>query len=214
MRLRQNDTDKRTVFMIRNVIFDFGQVLIGFNPIDIVRQTVKDEKDAALLADRFFDRKYWDRIDDGTLDGEELIKEAKNNIPERLHAVLPEIFYTWIYRVPYIEGMEAVVEGLRQKGVRLFLLSNAGHYLGKHYDHFSILKGFEACLFSAPLGLLKPHREIYDHICTSYGLIPEETLFVDDNTANIEGARAYGINAYLFDGDADRLTAYLKEVLS
>lgn len=199
--------------MIRNVIFDFGQVLIGFNPIDIVRQTVKDEQDAVLLAERFFDRKYWDKIDEGTLDGEALIEESKKNIPERLHAMLPEIFYTWIYRVPYIKGMEAVVDGLRQKGMRLFLLSNAGHYLSKHYDHFSILDGFEACLFSAPLGLLKPHREIYDHICASYGLKPEETLFVDDNAANIEGARAYGINAYLFDGDADRLAAYLKEAI-
>ncbi len=213
MRSQQKTILKRTVFMIRNVIFDFGQVLISFIPIDIVRQTVKDEQDAVLLAERFFDRKYWDKIDEGTLDGEALIEEAKKSIPERLHAMLPEIFYTWIYRVPYIKGMEAVVEGLRQKGVRLFLLSNAGHYLSKHYDHFSILNGFEACLFSAPLGLMKPHKEIYAHICNAYHLVPEETVFVDDNAANIKGANAYGINGYLFDGDAEKLQRYFDEIL-
>ena len=200
--------------MIRNVIFDFGQVLVSFVPIDIVKQTVKNEEDAALVAQIFFDRKYWDKIDEGTLSGEELIAEAKKHLPERLHAPLPEIFYTWIYRIPYIKGMPEIVAMLKQKGIRLFLLSNAGHYLAEHTEHFEMLDGFDACLFSATLGLSKPHREIYAHICDTYSLVPEETLFVDDNAANIEGARAYGIGGYLFDGDANRLAQYLENTLS
>ena len=199
--------------MIRNVIFDFGQVLIRFDGKQITAQTVRNAKEADRVAEVFFDRIYWDRIDTGELTGETMIAEAKERLPEKFHAFLPEIFYTWIYRVPYVDGMEEVVDSLRQKGIRLFLLSNAGHYLATHHDHFSILKGFEACLFSAPLGLLKPGREIYAHICETYGLNPKETLFIDDNAANIEGARAYGIQGYLFDGDAKKLEQYLKNTL-
>ena len=199
--------------MIRNVIFDFGQVLIRFDGLLITEQTIPDKKEAARVAEVFFDRQYWDKIDTGELTGDTLIEQAKTRLPEPYHGCLSEIFYTWIYRVPYIEGMEAVVSDLKKKGFRLFLLSNAGHYLAAHHDHFSILEGFEACLFSAPLGLLKPERKIYEHICQAYGLCPAETLFVDDNAANIAGARAFGLNTYLFDGDASKLSQFLEEFL-
>ena len=199
--------------MIRNVIFDFGQVLIRFDGKEITSHTVTNQTDANFVSDVFFDRQYWDKIDMGELSGDSLIAAAKERLPLKYHAFLPEIFYTWVYRVPYISGMPEVVEGLRRKGIRLFLLSNAGHYLAEHHDHFSILEGFEACLFSAPLGMLNPDERIYRHLCETYGLLPEETLFVDDNAANVAGARAVGIHAYLFDGDATRLQKYLNEIL-
>lgn len=199
--------------MIRNVIFDFGQVLIRFDGREITGFTVSDEVEAKQVADVFFDRQYWDKIDTGELTGETLIEAAKTRLPAQFHGYLPEIFYTWIYRVPYIEGMHDVVAGLRSKGIRLFLLSNAGHYLAAHHDHFSILDGFEACLFSAPLGMLKPDERIYRHICDTYRLVPEETLFIDDNAANVAGARAAGLRAYQFDGNAKKLQAFLGELL-
>ena len=199
--------------MIRNVIFDFGQVLIRFDGQEITRRAIPQEAEADEVAKVFFDRVYWDKIDTGELSGDTLVAAAKKRLPERYHPLLPEIFYTWIYRVPYVDGMPEVVEWLREKGVRLFLLSNAGHYLANHHDHFSILKGFEACLFSAPLGMLKPDEKIYRHVCDTYGLVPEETLFIDDNAANVAGARAAGLHAYLFDGNATTLRSYLEKTL-
>ena len=197
---------------IRNVIFDFGQVLIRFDGQEITGFTISDKEIAKQVADVFFDRQYWDKIDTGDLTGETLIEAAKTRLPEKFHAYLPEIFYTWVYRVPYIEGMHDIVAWLRIKGIRLFLLSNAGNYLAEHHDHFSILDGFEACLFSAPLGMLKPDEKIYRHVCDTYRLVPEETLFIDDNAANVAGARAIGLHAYLFDGNAKKLKDYLENV--
>ena len=54
--------------------------------------------------------------------------------------------------------------------------------------------------------MLKPGREIYDEVVRCTGFLPEEILFVDDSIANVEGARAAGLNAVLktfLDGDAD-----------
>ena len=53
--------------MIENVVFDFGQVLIKFDPDHMVGRYVTDAVDAALLSAVVFDRLYWDKLDAGTL---------------------------------------------------------------------------------------------------------------------------------------------------
>ena len=42
---------------------------------------------------------------------------------------------------------------------------------------------------------------------------PEETIFVDDNSANIESSIRFGLNGYLFDGDSKKLKAYFDKIL-
>ena len=52
---------------VKNVVFDFGQVLVHFDPSYMVGRYVSDEEDAALIAEVLFDRLYWDRLDAGTI---------------------------------------------------------------------------------------------------------------------------------------------------
>ena len=73
--------------MIKNVIFDFGQVLVHFEPEYMVRQYVTDEDDVKLLSQVIFDRLYWDRLDLGTITDEETIKLCRERLPQRLWAV-------------------------------------------------------------------------------------------------------------------------------
>ena len=53
---------------IKNVVFDFGQVMVYFNPKYMVGVYVKDKDDAALLEEVVFDRLYWDRLDLNIMD--------------------------------------------------------------------------------------------------------------------------------------------------
>ena len=111
-------------------------------------------------------------------------------------------------------GMPELVRTLKARGdVRLFLLSNISRYFADHADEIPALAYFDACVFSAVCGTVKPGPAIFAHLCEKYGLLPEESLFVDDNPANVSGAEAYGIAGYLFDGDVARLRAYLDMVL-
>ena len=195
--------------MLKNVVFDFGQVLVRFDPSYMVGQFVKEEEDAELLANVLFDRLYWDRLDAGTILDSEVVEDACRRLPERLHAVASEIYYAWIYNLPPIDGMEALVKELKARGVRLCLLSNISTYFAKHADEIPVLTHFDRCVFSAVCGHVKPSREIFAHLCEVCELLPEETVFVDDNAANIAGAEAFGIKGYLFDGDAERLRKHL-----
>ena len=72
----------------------------------------------------------------------------------------------------------------------------------------------KCCVTAGPIGMVKPHREIYEHLLTVCGIRAEETLFIDDNPENIAAAEALGIRGYLFDGDVPRLRRYLDHVLT
>ncbi len=200
--------------MIKNVIFDFGQVLVKFDPKYMVEQYVSDKEDSELLQSVVFDRLYWDKLDAGTITDKQTVAEIKTRIPKRLFEVAEKIYYNWIYNIPEIEGMCEVVEFSKQKtNGRVFLLSNISTYFADHKEDIPILKQINKCVFSATCGYTKPNREIFEYICKKYDLNPNETLFVDDNANNIKGAESYGIKGYLFDGNATALKKYLETVL-
>ena len=68
-------------------------------------------------------------------------------------------------------------------------------------------------VFSSDLGVVKPSHIIFDHLCKKCDLVPNECIFIDDNENNINGAKSFGINGYLFDGDSKKLKAYLNKIL-
>lgn len=200
--------------MIKNVVFDFGQVIVHFEPSYMVSRYVSDKNDAALLEEVIFDRLYWDRLDAGTITDEEVVNACKERLPERLHPYVSDIYYNWIYNLPEIEGMGELVDYIKEKyGTRVFLLSNICTYFAEHEKEISVLSKFEKCIYSAVCGHVKPTAEVFDYLCKACDILPEETVFVDDNEKNIKGSCAFGIEGYLFDGNVAALRHWLDEKL-
>lgn len=199
---------------IKNVVFDFGQVLVYFQPSYMVGAYVSDEEDKALIEEVVFDRLYWDRLDSGDISDEEVVSAIKTRLPERLWDVSEKIYYSWIYNIPEIEGMSELIDRIKNRyNVKVYLLSNISNYFASHSEEIPILKKLDGCVFSAPIGIVKPNREIFEHLCKAYKLSPEETLFIDDRADNIEGALRCGLKGYIFDGDVNRLRDYLDSIL-
>ena len=201
--------------MIRNVVFDFGQVMVRFEPDYMVGVYVSDEADRRLLSEVIFDRLYWNALDSGNISDAEVVLRFKERIPERLHSVAEKIYYNWIYNIPEISGMSELVERIkREYGVRVFLLSNICTYFAENEEKLPILSLFEKRIYSAVCGFVKPDAKIFEHLCLECDILPQDTLFIDDSPKNIKGAESFGIKGYLFDGDAKRLSDYLDSVLS
>ena len=200
--------------MIKNVIFDFGQVLIRFVPYEIASCYVKNEDDRRLLEAVVFDRKYWEKQDAGTITNDEMIEAVCADLPAHLHKVAADIIHTWIYHLPPIFGMEELLVELREKGKKLYLLSNIGKTFIARKDEFPILSRFDGAVYSADVGYIKPAREIFECLCKKYGLDPAECVFIDDNAVNVAAANAYGIRALQFFGDADELKGRLFAALT
>lgn len=198
---------------LRAVVFDFGRVLVRYEPEEITSAIVGGG-DVPLLTDVLFSEETWGRLDAGSVTNEEAAEIACRRLPERLHPAASAVYREWIHHLPPIPGMWELVGALRSAArVSLYLLSNISAYFAEHAELFPVLSHFDRCFFSGVLRMMKPSAEIFLHLLRECGLAPEETLFIDDNRENIEAAAALGMRTYLFDGDADRLAAYLAPLM-
>ncbi len=201
--------------MLKNIIFDFGQVIVRFDEAYMTGAFVDDPADVAAVKAVAFDRLYWDRLDEGTITDEEVRAGIRSRLPERLQVAACEAFDRWMENLPFIEGMPALIEELQARGKHLFLLSNISKGFAARYPEVpalaELLGCFDGLVFSGPLGLVKPGPAIFHHLLKTYGLKPEECLFIDDRASNVAGAEAVGIRGYHFDGDVSKLRRFLKE---
>ena len=200
--------------MIKNVVFDFGQVLIRFEPAYIVARHTTDAQTARLLEDVVFDRAYWNRLDAGEITDDEAASLLRERLPTYLRELGEGVFRSWIDHLPPIEPMQKLAADLKKQNVPLFLLSNISVRFAERADEFPILKLFDKCIFSGTCRMIKPDSAIYHHMLAECGIKAEETIFIDDSAANIEAAIACGIHGYHYTGDTNALRAHLAKALN
>ncbi len=199
--------------MIKNYIFDFGNVLARFNPDELTAIYIDDPDDRRIVSDTVFDRLYWDRLDDGSITDDEVKSAFCSRLPEKLHEGAIKVYDGWIdLKIP-IDGMRELVSDIKRQGGGLYLLSNISIGFAENYhknkwvsELFSL---FDGLVFSGPLGIVKPDKEIFMHLLNKYNLNKEECIFIDDSPKNIAGAENVGIKGYLFDGNAETLREFL-----
>ena len=200
--------------MIKNYIFDFGNVLGQFYPEQFVSKYISDEETVKLVSDMVFDRIYWDRLDEGTITDEEVKNLFCARLSDDLEEVACKIYDNWVNDLIPVPGMEKLIRDLHKSGKKLYLLSNICKTFSENYHKVEWLRElfncFDGLVFSGEIGLVKPDADIFEHLLEKYGLNPEECLFTDDRDLNIEGAKNVGIKGYLFDGDAEKLREYLQ----
>jgi putative hydrolase of the HAD superfamily len=199
--------------MFKNIISDFGKVLVYVENDIMTSPWVSDEADRKLVGDVVFDRLYWNGLDDGTLDYAGVKAAYRSRLPERLWDVADKVLDNWLYNLPPIEGMKELYDELREKGAKLYLLSNICIEFTENYRSIpetgDFLASFDGLVFSGPLHITKPSKEIFEHLLAKYDLKAEDCIFIDDSPINVAGAEAAGIRAYLFDGDVIKLREFL-----
>lgn len=197
--------------MIRNIVFDMGQVLLYWDPDRMTGRLGLPAEDAARLSAAVFRCPEWTWLDEGTISQDEALAVMRLRLPERLHGYAEELVRGW-WKAPLfpVPGMEALLEELKGLGYRLYLLSNASSDLHQYFSRIPGSRYLDGKIVSADWKLLKPRREIYEVLFREYGLKPEESFFIDDLSFNIDGARNAGMDGAVFDGDAGHLRRTLR----
>lgn len=73
---------------------------------------------------------------------------------------------------------------------------------------------FDHVHFSSDLGMRKPDPEIFLHVCQMHQYEPRETLFVDDSSQHVEGAKKAGLRAFLLDTEKSDIESLLRSLLT
>jgi HAD superfamily hydrolase (TIGR01509 family) len=112
----------------------------------------------------------------------------------------------------WVDGMEALVRELHERGVPMHLLSNYPEWYQLCDERLGVFRYVEPSFVSCRTGVRKPAAEAYLQACAGLGLTPAECLFIDDREPNCAAARALGMEAVRFDGDAASLRAELERL--
>ena len=111
--------------MIRNIIFDMGNVLIKFDPPQIVEELGLDSKEEKeLLLKTIFFTGEWHLTDLGVMTEADLFKSVSQKLPKHLLGYAHDIILEWDKNLVPVPGMEEVVRMCKEKGYKIYLLSN------------------------------------------------------------------------------------------
>jgi putative hydrolase of the HAD superfamily len=185
-------------FPVRNVVFDFGGVLVRWQPEAVIAGFYADEPLRALVREAVFRHPDWIDIDRGTLSESAAIERfaARMDRPVAEMRVLMQHIKDSLTPVP---DSIALLEELAQRGIPLYGLSNMSApifaLLKSRYGHWDRFRGI---VVSGEIGLVKPEPEIFHHLAQRYGLVPAESVFIDDHLPNIESARRLGFRTIHF----------------
>ena len=193
----------RLAALPRAVVFDVGNVLLSWDPQSILREHVAAPADQLRYRREIFDHLDWVDLDRGTLEETAAVANfvkrtgATQELLERL------VHASKVSLTPMPESL-ALLQELDDLGLKLYVLSNMSHgtwdFLEPRHDFW---KRFDGILISAHVKLVKPQREIYEHLLKTWSLDPKTTVFMDDRPENVEGARKAGIPSFVFTNAAD-----------
>lgn len=195
---------------IKNIVFDFGGVLIDWNPRYLYRSYFGGDEQKVEWFLQNVCTHPWNIQMDGGKPFAEGVAELTAEHPEWADAIA--VYHSrWAEMIGgEVEGTASLIERLKAAGYRVFGLTNWSMetypLIRDNYEVFSL---FEGVVVSGEEHLLKPDAKIYRCLLERYSLEAAESVFLDDNADNVAGAEAVGMEAVRFV-DAEQAEAELK----
>lgn len=186
--------------MIKNVVFDVGNVLADFRYRDYMRDIGFSEEKVSFYSDNMVNSVIWNMLDKGDMTEAEAEEHYIKLYPEDEN--LLRLFWKEIADIiaeyPYSEPL---VKALKDKGYKVYALSNYPDRMSDiHWPNFKFLKHMDGYIISAKEHMVKPSEEMYRLLEKRYGIDLKESLFVDDRPVNTEAAKKLGMEICDFTG--------------
>ncbi len=184
--------------MIRNIIFDIGNVLTDYRWKGFLQDKGFDGAMIERIAKASVMNPLWNEFDRGEWDEEKLLGEFIRQDPEieaelrRAYDNIHGMVTGRAYAIPWIQE-------LKGKDYGVYYLSNFSHKAHiECADALNFLPYTDGGILSYLEKTIKPMPEIYERLLSRYGLKAEECVFLDDLTANVDAAKRLGFNGIIF----------------
>jgi putative hydrolase of the HAD superfamily len=189
---------------ISAIVFDFGGVILDVDLSKTVRAFERlGVKNLSAAETQVGSGTFFEDNERGDFSRAEFWQKLRERAPELSSRSDAELHAAWDELLgDFIPERIELLRKLRTN-YRTFLLSNTN---SAHREtilrRFSEQIGgdmnalFEQAFYSDLLRLVKPDHEIFEKAEMLAGLVPTETLFIDDNAKNVAAARECGWHAY------------------
>lgn len=196
--------------MIKNIVFDMGNVVIRFDPAAFIDRFGVSAEERDMLLREVFRSPEWVMMDRGTLTDEQCADILCPRLPEHLRDIARKLIAFWDRPILETEGICPLIEELKGLGYGIYLLSNASCRQPDYWQRVPASRFFDGTLISYSVKLVKPMPEIYEKFFETFSLKREECFFIDDSPANVEAALYVGMPATVFHNDTARLRRELR----
>lgn len=189
--------------MIKNIIFDLGNVLISFKPSEYFDKNNYPLSIKATILSDIFGSKEWLMLDNGEI----TTPEAIDAIATKSSLSKKEIAHIFNLRTDLMFPLDSNVRllpELKKRGFRLYYLSNFPLDIFEEVStEYYFFKYFDGGLISAEAKFSKPDIGIYNILNKKYSLVPNECLFIDDIEVNVRAAQALGMKGIITYGSLE-----------
>lgn len=185
--------------MIKNIIFDFGGVLLDWNPRYLYKSYFNNDQEMEhFLAD--ICNGEWNIKQDAGRPFAEAVKELQAKFPEYAEAIqMYDDDWEKMLKCELPESIDLLKE-LKSMGYGIYGLTNwSAEKIGYAFANYSFFSLFDGIVVSGVEKVVKPDRKIYEILLERYSLKTGECVFIDDNPDNVDMAKVLGINAIRFD---------------
>ena len=182
--------------MIKNIVFDIGNVILNFDYRKVIEQFTSLEEEKNFIMDNIIHSPEWlgfGLIDTGYITKEEAIEIVKDRTNHTNDNLIENFWNNYNDYVTIDNNVLYLIKKLKEKSYRIYLLSNINEYtynFVKKSGLFDIVDGY---VLSYQEHQIKPYISIYNTLLNRYKLIPSECIFIDDNEKNIATANKLGM---------------------
>ena len=185
--------------MYKNIIFDFGGVVVQFNPKDFLMDHFLNKRAEEIVYELTFGSQEWQDLDRGIITREEgnaamLENAARVNRVFEVQTVIDE----WPTILRTKESTVHTMQKLKAAGYRLYYLTNIPADIMDELRQREWFSLFDGGVASCEVHLCKPEPAIYTTLMQTCNLAYDESIFIDDNKVNAQAAYNLGITGILY----------------
>ena len=195
--------------MIKNLVFDLGNVLIEWNSEKILTYFEPEKERQQVLRQVIFESGVWHQTDRGERSLKEACEEVLAQLDVSYHSAVKNILYHWYEVVHVYSGLQERIRLWSDQGYRIYILSTTCEIF-YHIEKagllpiYPLLSGY---ILSSEVGVVKPEAEIYQKLLKKYNLNPVESVFIDDIQANLDTAAELGFETIFSTSETENIRA-------
>lgn len=199
--------------MIKNLIFDFGKVLVDYDFETFFQKMILDADRCKAFTPLLFNEEIQQLLDREAKPFNEIMEELIEQHPSFESEIrMFNEHYTEIV-TEEIKGMRDLLTQLKVEGYKLYGLTNWCSKVYQTIEQFEIFKLLDGYVISSEEKVIKPEPEIYQRLFAKFNLCPEECIFTDDKEENITGGELLGMRGIVFN-NAKQYEEELRQMIS
>lgn len=199
---------------IKNLIFDFGGVLVDLNPTRCIQSFSDLGLNVVPYLNTYLSQGVFLKMELGEISPKDFWEEVRLlfHSPELTDEQLTKAWNSMLETIP-VERLRKLRE-LRRKYDKIYLLSNTNVLHWEQGKRLFTVEGnnvkdyFDRIFLSCDLHLSKPDTKIFEKVLEKADILPEETCFIDDSEDNCKAAESLGISSFCSHGGGDWMSLF------